>query len=378
MPLASPRPAVRRPAEAVPAPGSRRPGSTGPISRTATVSASRWVGSATRSCHSALSRARMPPSRSNRIASGRYCGYSSFAASTNTRSYAPSVSRGSTSRARPLIIRVRLGGDPGVTERLLGRALVLGLDVDGGQDAVRGHAGEQVQPADPGAGAHLDHRLGADRRGQESQRGGNPSADRGAAEVGGALSGRGRGLGLGHVQLGVGLAGGHRRSFREGSLRTVPGTARPRGLRRARATSEAAGQPEPQLANVTRTGCQICRIGRCSTSDRPANDEAFRPAPLEGSRAPYPYRRGDPVDHRVRRRRLQFRQFRQSAPAPRRPPHRPVPPARPVARPRAPAAARQPRPARRRSPRVRPPARRPAAVSSPWRWPTTPATSTRR
>src|SRR6185437_8623697 len=46
-----------------------------PASRTATVSASRWVGSATLSPASAPSMIRIPPGRSRRSASVTYCGY---------------------------------------------------------------------------------------------------------------------------------------------------------------------------------------------------------------------------------------------------------------------------------------------------------------
>ena len=71
---------------------------------------------------------------------------------------APSVSRGSTSSAGAGDQPGALGGDAGLGEGLPGQPLVLGLDVDGGQDAVGAHAAQQPEPGDAGAGADLDDR----------------------------------------------------------------------------------------------------------------------------------------------------------------------------------------------------------------------------
>ena len=46
---------------------------------------------------------------------------------------------------------------------------MLGLDVDGGQDAVLAHAGEQPQSADSCPGAHLDHGSASGKPGEQAQ-----------------------------------------------------------------------------------------------------------------------------------------------------------------------------------------------------------------
>ena len=68
---------------------------------------------------------------------------------------------------------------PASAERLLGRPLVLALDVDGGEHAAVGHAGEQVKPGHAGAGADLDDGARAGGRGQHPQRRPAAGADRG-------------------------------------------------------------------------------------------------------------------------------------------------------------------------------------------------------
>src|SRR5690606_5790090 len=86
--------------------------------------------------------------------------------------------------------------------------LVLGLQVDGGEHAVGGHAGEQVQAADAGSGPELDDGLRRQGGGQEPQRGPGPRADRPDAEVAGSLARRGDGLVLRDEQVGEAEAHG--------------------------------------------------------------------------------------------------------------------------------------------------------------------------
>jgi hypothetical protein len=73
-----------------------------------------------------------------------------------------------------------------VEEGLPCGALVLALDVDRGEDTVVGHAVEQPEPGDPGAGADLGHRAGADGRGEQAEHRARPGADRGDAQFLGA------------------------------------------------------------------------------------------------------------------------------------------------------------------------------------------------
>ena len=81
--------------------------------------------------------------------------------------------------------------DAGLGERLLGQPLMLGLDVDRGQHAVVAHARQQPQPADAGARADLDDRLGAGQLGQHAQQCADRGGDRARADVDGALAGGG-------------------------------------------------------------------------------------------------------------------------------------------------------------------------------------------
>ena len=68
-----------------------------------------------------------------------------------------------------------------------GGPLVLRVDVDRGEHAVRGHPAQQPEPAHPGAGADLDHRAGPDRRRRGSTAPPHPRADRVAPEPRGPL-----------------------------------------------------------------------------------------------------------------------------------------------------------------------------------------------
>ena len=138
--------------------------SSAPTSRTssriASVSSSRSDGSATRSCHSALSKATTPPGRSSRSASLEVGGVLGLVAVDEDEVVVAvgepgeHVERGAGDGAGAL------GRDAGLGERLAGQPLVLGLDVDRGQDAVGAHAAQQPEPGDAGAGADLDHRAG--------------------------------------------------------------------------------------------------------------------------------------------------------------------------------------------------------------------------
>jgi hypothetical protein len=82
-----------------------------------------------------------------------------------------------------------LGRDAGVVEGLAGQPLVLGLDVDGGQDAVRAHPAQQPESGDAGPGADLGHRAGVEHRGEEAQRRAATGADRDHPDLLGALAG---------------------------------------------------------------------------------------------------------------------------------------------------------------------------------------------
>ena len=200
------RPAGRRRPAAAPAAASRARATVRPSSRIATVSASRWAGSATRSCHSALSKATMPPGLSSRSASVEVVGVLRLVAVAEHQVVVAvgepgeHVERGAGDQPDPL------RGDAGLGERLLGQPLVLGLGVDGGEHAVGAHAAQQPDAGDAGAGADLDDRAGLGHRGQEAQRGAAAGADRDDADLLGAGAGRGQHLVLGDELLGVGPA----------------------------------------------------------------------------------------------------------------------------------------------------------------------------
>ena len=99
-----------------------------------------------------------------------------------------------------------LGRDAGVGEGLTGQPLVLGLDVDGGQDAVRAHPAQQPEPGDARAGADLGHRAGVEHRGEEAQRGTATGADRDHPDLLGALPRAGQDVVLRDEGLRVGPA----------------------------------------------------------------------------------------------------------------------------------------------------------------------------
>ena len=63
-----------------------------------------------------------------------------------------------------------LARDAERAERLAGLPLVVGLEVDAGQDPVGLHAGEQGEPGLAGPGADLDDRAGLHGLGEEGQR----------------------------------------------------------------------------------------------------------------------------------------------------------------------------------------------------------------
>ena len=100
-----------------------------------------------------------------------------------------------------------LVGDARRRVRLLGRPLVLRLDVDGGEDAVRGHALEQPEPGDAGPGPDLDDRPGAHGRGDHPQGGPAARADRRAAQLLATVPRLLGNLALGDEVLGVPPAG---------------------------------------------------------------------------------------------------------------------------------------------------------------------------
>ena len=160
----------------------------------------------------------------------------------------------------------------------------------------------RCRPLTPGAGAHLDHRLGADCRGQESQRGGDPGARPGCSR------GRLRAVGPRRRPRTRARTTRRRTGWRsptllpEGSLRTVPGHA----SRRSR-LAEAVGNRQATESAAHETGPGSDYVGSDDASGRRRRQRWGIPTPatLEASCAAYPYRRGDPVDHRVRRRRLQ-------------------------------------------------------------------------
>ena len=106
------------------------------------------------------------------------------------------------------MVRARWAGIAGLGEGLLGQPLVLGLDVDGGQDAVGAHAAQQPEAGDAGAGADLDDGAGLEHGGQEAQGGAAAGADRDHADLVGARAGGGEHVVLGDVLLGVGPARG--------------------------------------------------------------------------------------------------------------------------------------------------------------------------
>ena len=93
--------------------------------------------------------------------------------------------------------------DARLGERLLGEALVLGLDVDRGEHTVVPHAGQQPQGADACAGAHLDDRLRAAELRQHTEEGPDGRGDGACPGLDGAVAGRGHDRVLGDGLFGV-------------------------------------------------------------------------------------------------------------------------------------------------------------------------------
>ncbi len=119
-------------------------------------------------------------------------------------------------------------GEPRLGEGLARQALVLGLDVDGGEHSVGPHPAQQPDSRDAGAGADLDHGAGVENRGQEAQRRSTPGADADDADLFGAGAGGREDLVLGDELFGVGPAGGADRLGRSGDdspLNDEPGWA---------------------------------------------------------------------------------------------------------------------------------------------------------
>ena len=134
----------------------------------------------------------MPPERSSRRPCSTYSAYSTLSASTNTRSYAPSLSFGSTLRAAPLISRKRWVGMPIARNDLRAVCWCSGSMSTLVENAVGLHAGEQRQAGDARTGADLDDGPGLDRPRQHGERGSRAAAQRRDAERLGVLAGRGR------------------------------------------------------------------------------------------------------------------------------------------------------------------------------------------
>ena len=130
----------------------------------ASVCSSVLLGSAVRSCHRALSTARTPPCRSSRSALLDVLGVLDLVGVDEDQVVRAVAEPGQHVQRRTGDQPEALGGDADGEERLARGLLVLGLDVDAGQDAVGLHAGEQGQSGDAGSGADLDHGLGLQRR----------------------------------------------------------------------------------------------------------------------------------------------------------------------------------------------------------------------
>ena len=96
-----------------------------------------------------------------------------------------------------------LGSHPGLGVGLAGEPLVLGLDVDGGQDPVAAHPAQQPGARNAGAGADLDDRAGVQHGGQEPEGRAAARTDRRHADLLGTGAGRLEDLVLGDVRLRV-------------------------------------------------------------------------------------------------------------------------------------------------------------------------------
>ena len=149
-------------------------------------------------------------------------------------------------------------------QRGAGRAVVLGVGVDARQHAVAGHAREQGDPGDAGAGAELDDGPRADRRRQEGEQTGDARADGGHPEAGGLGARRFGRQALGdeglrpeltgtarHVETdlgGIGRPGRDQLPVRPlGAHRVIPPSGRARG-------AQVPGHPRP--GPVRRSGAQ--------------------------------------------------------------------------------------------------------------------------
>ena len=178
-----------------------------PRSRSTEVCSSRAAGSATLSCHSMLSSTSTPPERSSRMPWLDVLGVLHLVGVDDDHVV------GAVGHPREHVERPA-GDDPGALVGdarlgvgLLGHALVLGLDVDRGEDAVLGHALEHPQPRRAGAGADLDDRLGLHRCREQAQQHPRTVADRGGPQLLAAAPRRLDHLVLGDELLGVGPAG---------------------------------------------------------------------------------------------------------------------------------------------------------------------------
>ncbi len=94
-------------------------------------------------------------------------------------------------------------GDPGLPERVAGRAQRPDVGVDRRQHGRPGQPAQQGEPGHPGPRAHLDHRGGPRRRREHGQGGGRSRGDRGDAQGEGAFPGAVGELVLGGERLGV-------------------------------------------------------------------------------------------------------------------------------------------------------------------------------
>ena len=176
-------------------------------SRIATVSGSRCDGSATRSCHRALSNTMRPPGRTRRSACVEVLAVLDLVAVEEHQVVAGVGEPGHDVERRAGDEPEALRRDAGRGERLAGEPLVLGLEVHRREHAVGLHAAQQPQAGDARAGADLGDRLGADGRGQERQGRSGAGPDRDDADLVGSAAGSGEVIVLGLVALDVRQAG---------------------------------------------------------------------------------------------------------------------------------------------------------------------------
>jgi hypothetical protein len=145
-----------------------------------------------------------------------------------------------------------LGREARLDEALLGMALVLGLGVHRGEDALRTHPAQQPQPGDAGSGADLDDCACFEHRCQEAEGRTGSRPDRHDADLLGPCAGAGQDLVLGHELLGVGPARGlHWRD--DGDLLTCVALSN-RTLPSARGRSAQARRRRSGLLSREQTG----------------------------------------------------------------------------------------------------------------------------